>query len=273
MTLDLDAYLRRIGYDGPREPTLDALSALHVLHPAAIPFENLDPLLGRPVSLDLDSLQSKLVGRRRGGYCFEQNALFWAALEAMGFAITPLIARVVWMAPPEAPLGPRNHMLLKVDLAEGPYIADVGFGGQIFSAPLKLEAEIEQRTAEGVFRVVPAGHAVAVETRLPAGWSALYRFTLEPAERADYEVSNWHTSTHPQSLFTNNLLAERLTPKVRVSLFNRRLIRRYPDGGAEVVELTTPVSLAAALEAEFDLEPPVEPAALFAKVPAGPSPA
>jgi N-hydroxyarylamine O-acetyltransferase len=273
MTIDLDAYLRRVGYDLPREPTLDALSALHVLHPAAIPFENLDPLLGRPVSLDLGTLQAKIVGRRRGGYCFEQNALFRAALEAMGYSITPLIARVVWMAPPGAPLGPRNHMLLKVDLAEGPYIADVGFGGQIFSAPLKLEAEIEQPTAEGMFRLVTAGHALAVETRLPAGWSALYRFTLEPAELADYEVSNWHTSTHPRSLFTNNLLAERLTPKVRVSLLNRRLIRRYPDGRTEGEEVTSPEALARVLETDFGVEIPIEPAALFAKVPAGPGPA
>jgi N-hydroxyarylamine O-acetyltransferase len=273
MMFDLDAYLRRIGYDGSRAPTLEALSALHVLHPAAIPFENLDPLLGRPVSLDLDALQAKLVGRRRGGYCFEQNALFRAALEAMGFAITPLIARVVWMAPPEAPLGPRSHMLLKVDLDEGPYIADVGFGGQIFSAPLKLAPGIEQRTAEGVLRIAPAGYGLALETRLPSGWVAMYRFTLEPAELADYEVSNWHTSTHPRSLFTNNLLLERLTPKVRVSLLNRRLTRRYPDGGAELEEATSPEALARVLEADFGVEIPVEPAALFAKVPAGPGPA
>jgi N-hydroxyarylamine O-acetyltransferase len=270
---DLDAYLRRIGYDGPHEATLEALSALHVLHPAAIPFENLDPLLGRPVSLDLGTLQAKLVGRRRGGYCFEQNAIFRAALETMGFAITPLIARVVWMAPPGAPLGPRSHMLLKVDLAEGPYIADVGFGGQIFSAPLKLEAGVEQRTSEGVLRIAPADHALAVETRLPTGWAAMYRFTLEPAELADYEVSNWHTSTHPQSLFTNNLLAERLTPTVRTSLLNRHLTRRYPDGAVEVEEVTGPEALARVLEIDFGVELAVEPAALFAKVPAGPGPA
>jgi N-hydroxyarylamine O-acetyltransferase len=164
-------------------------------------------------------------------------------------------------------------MLLKVDLAEGPYVADVGFGGHIFSAPLKLEVGIEQRTAEGTFRIAPIGHALAVETRLPAGWSALYRFTLEPAELADYEVSNWHTSTHPRSLFTNNLLAERLTPKVRVSLLNRRLIRRYPDGGTEVEEVTSPEALASVLEADFGVEIPIEWAALFAKVPAGPGPA
>jgi N-hydroxyarylamine O-acetyltransferase len=267
MTVDLDGYLARIGYDGPREPTLEVLCALHALHPAAIPFENLDPLLGRPVSLDLDALQSKLVGQRRGGYCFEQNALFRAALEAIGFVVTPLIARVVWMAPPDRPLGPRNHMLLKVELAEGPYIADVGFGGQLASAPLKLEPGLEQPTAEAVLRLTAAGgDSFVAETRLPTGWTPMYRFTLEPAESSDYELSNWFTSTHPDFLLTTNLLAERLTPDVRTSLLNTRLTRRYPDGRAEVVELSSPEALVLALEQEFGVTPPTEPAALFAKL-------
>ena len=270
MTFDLDAYLRRIGYDGPHEPTLAVLSAIHALHPAAIAFETLDPLLGRPVSLDLDALQAKLVGQRRGGYCFEQNALFRAALEALGFQVTPLIARVVWMAPPDRPLGARNHMLLRVDLADGPYIADVGFGGQLASAPLKLEVGLEQPTAEAVFRLVAVGEALVLETRLPAGWSALYRFTLERAEASDYEVSNWYTSTHPTFLLTTNLRAERLTPERRLSLFNTRLTRRYPDGRAEVVDLDSPEALARTLDEDFDLAPPTDPETLFARLPTGP---
>jgi N-hydroxyarylamine O-acetyltransferase len=271
-SFDLDAYCRRIGYAGPREPTLATLSAIHRLHPAAIPFENLDPLLGRPVSLDLDSLQAKMVASRRGGYCFEQNALFRAALEAIGFAITPLIARVVWMAPPERPLGARSHMLLRVDLPEGPYIADVGFGGQLASAPLKLAPRVEQRTAEAVLRLTPVGaspfDALVLETQLPAGWTPMYRFTLEPAELADYEASNWFTATHPASLFTHFLLAERLTPQVRTSLFNRRLTRRWPDGRAEVVDLAAADDLARVMDEDFDLAPPGDAATLFAKLPA-----
>jgi N-hydroxyarylamine O-acetyltransferase len=273
MTFDLDAYCRRIGYEGRREPTLETLSALHALHPAAIAFENLDPLLGRPVSLDSDALQAKMVGQRRGGYCFEQNTLFRGALEAIGFAVTPLIARVVWMAPPERPLGARSHMLLKVDLPEGPHIADVGFGGQIASAPLRLAPGLEQRTAEAVLRLTPVGEgpfgSLVLETRLPAGWTPMYRFTLERAERADYETANWFTATHPASIFTASLLAERLTPAVRVSLFNRRLTRRTPDGAAEGVELASAEDLARALDEDFDLEPPVDAAVVWAKLPAG----
>jgi N-hydroxyarylamine O-acetyltransferase len=269
MLIDLDAYLARIGYDGPREPTLEVLGALHRLHPAAIAFENLDPLLGRPVSLDLGALEAKLVHERRGGYCFEQNALFRAALTMLGFAVTPLIARVVWMAPPEAPLGPRNHMLLKVDLEDGPYLADVGFGGHLVSAPLKLAPGLEQSTAEAVLRLEPAGaDALVLRTRLPAGWTSLYRFTLEPAEKSDYEVSNWYTSTHPAFLLTTNLIAERLASGVRSSLFNTRLTRRYPDGRTEVVDLETPDDLARAPEEDLGLPPQDDIAALFARLPA-----
>jgi N-hydroxyarylamine O-acetyltransferase len=269
MQIDLDAYLERIGYAGPREASLQVLSELHWRHPAAIPFENLDPLLGRGVSLDPGALQGKLVGGRRGGYCFEQNALFRGALEGLGFAVTPLIARVVWMAPPERPLGPRNHMLLRVDLAEGAYIADVGFGGQLVSAPLKLTPDLEQTTAEAVLRVRAEGEARFVETRLPTGWTALYRFTLEPAEPSDYEMSNWYTSTHPGFILTTNLLAERLTPEVRTSLFNRSLTRRYPDGGVEEVALASPSDLARALDEDFGITSPADAEALFAKLPAG----
>jgi N-hydroxyarylamine O-acetyltransferase len=267
MPFGLDAYLARIGYTGPREPSLAVLSEIHSLHPAAVPFENLDPFLGRPVSLDPEALQSKLVGSRRGGYCFEQNALLRTALEALGFAVTPLIARVVWMAPPEQPLGPRNHMVLKVDLPEGPYIADVGFGGQLVSAPLQLAAGLEQTTPEAVLRLRPDGDAMFVETLLPAGWVSLYRFTLEPAELSDYEVANWYTSTHPSFLLTTNLLAERLTPEVRTSLFNTRLTRRYPDGRAEVIELPTPDALARALDDDLGVTSPVDASTLFSKLP------
>jgi len=109
---DLDAYFARIGFGGSAGPNLATLTALHAAHVAAIPFESLDPLFGRPVKLDLDSLQAKMVGRRRGGYCFEQNHLFRGALEAIGFTVTGLGGRVVWMSAPDAPLGPRLHMLL-----------------------------------------------------------------------------------------------------------------------------------------------------------------
>lgn len=110
--LDLQAYLRRIGYQGAVEPTRRVLEALHLAHATHIPFENLDILLGRPIALDLASLQSKLVARRRGGYCFEHNLLFAAVLREFGFEPTLLAARVRFRT---TAVLPRTHMLLLVE--------------------------------------------------------------------------------------------------------------------------------------------------------------
>jgi N-hydroxyarylamine O-acetyltransferase len=127
-TFDIDAYFARVRYEGPRAPTLETLRAIQLLHPEAIAFENLNPLLGLPVRLDIESLQQKLIHSRRGGYCFEQNGVLLHALLALGFRVTGLAARVVWNQPDPSLMTPRSHMVLKVELEEGTYIADVGFG-------------------------------------------------------------------------------------------------------------------------------------------------
>ena len=134
--LDLDAYLKRIGYSGPRNSTLETLRALQLKHPLAIPFENLDTLTGRPVKLDVTSLERKLVHSRRGGYCFEQNLLFKHVLTSLGFDVTALAARVVWERPAE--VRARTHMVLLVALDGRRYICDVGFGGLTATAPIEL---------------------------------------------------------------------------------------------------------------------------------------
>ena len=154
--IDLAAYFDRIGYGGPAEPTLAALREVHRLHVAAIPFENLSPLIGDEVPLDLEALQAKLVRGGRGGYCFEHNTLLWAALQAMGFEIQGLAARVLWGAPPDAPLRHRSHMALLVSLPEGKFVADVGFGGITMSAPLALQAGAIQQTPHEPFRLAAA---------------------------------------------------------------------------------------------------------------------
>lgn len=266
--IDLDAYFARIGYAGPRTPTLPTLRAIHALHPAAIPFENLDPLLGRPVALDLDALQRKLVGGRRGGYCFEHNTLLRAVLERLGFSVTSLAARVLWMRPPDLPPGPRSHMLLKVDLDGGAYVADVGFGGYLAAAPLRLVAGTEQPMPAGKLRLAHADGAFTLQAWAATAWKDAYRFTAEPQFPSDYEVANWFTSTHPDSLFRGNLLVERLTPDRRSSLFNRRLTRRHADGRVEEADLSSADELGQALAAEFGLEPPAGAAAVFARLPA-----
>ena len=228
---DLKAYFDRIGFVGEAGADLATLTAIHGLHTAAMPFENLNPLLGLPVLLDMESLQAKLIGQRRGGYCFEQNAVLKAALEAIGFTLTGLGARVRWMAPPERPVGPRSHMALRVDLPDGPWLADVGFGGHMLSGPIRMVAEVEQTLPASTLRLAATeGETLTLQTRLPTGWQDMYRFTQEAQFPSDYAVSSWFTSTHPTSTFTTGLIAERLTPQVRRSLVNRKLTERWADG-------------------------------------------
>jgi N-hydroxyarylamine O-acetyltransferase len=267
---DLDTYFARIGFTGAPKADLATLSAIHALHTAAMPFENLNPLMGLPVSLELDDLQAKLIGQRRGGYCFEQNAVLKAALEAIGFAVTGLGARVRWMAPPDRPDGPRSHMTLKVDLADGPYLADVGFGGHMLGAPIRLVAGEAQTQAASTLRLEPAeAGGFTLQTLLPTGWQDMYRFNLEPQLPADYVVSNWFTATHPGSIFTNGLLAERLTGEVRLSLFNRNLTERWADGRTLVRTLASADELGELLDSGFGLTPPAPIEAIWARLPAG----
>jgi N-hydroxyarylamine O-acetyltransferase len=213
--LDLEAYLRRTGAAREAAPTLAALAALHEAHVGAIPFENLDVLLGRPIRLDLDSLQRKLVAARRGGYCFEQNTLFAAVLEALGFAVTRLGARVG--SRPDA-VRARTHMALRVDLpGEGSFLADVGFGGDGPVHPVPLDAA---RPVAGAHRVVAEGDGLALHGRE----GSLYTFTLERQYPVDYEVANHYTSTHPSSHFRSTLTAQRAWPGGRAVLRDRELV-------------------------------------------------
>jgi len=262
---DLDAYFARIGYGGPAKPDLATLSALHAAHVAAIPFEGLNPLAGLPVKLDLASLQAKMVARRRGGYCFEQNHLFRGALEAIGFTVTGLGARVVWMSPPGAPLGPRGHMLLKVDVDGAPWLADVGFGAHLLDAPLRLDVGPEQATPVARYRLQQDGDLLALAACQNDDWRRCYVFDLSPQLPADYEVANWYMSTFP-GIFTNMLVIERLTGEARFNLVNTRLTERRPGGTASERTLASADELAAVLDEVFDIEPPVPAAQLFAKI-------
>lgn len=272
--IDLEAYLRRVGHTGSREPSIELLAAVCTRHPAHIPYENIDPLLGTPPSLDPAAVAEKLMHRGRGGYCFEQNLLLKLALEALGFEVEALAARVVWMRPPDAPLRPRSHMLLKVtvpvDGGTRTYIADAGFGGNLMDTPLPLVIDEPQRTPHALLRFTQDGEVYTAETRLPAGWMPMYRFTLEPHAAADYEPLNWFTATHPTSIFCHNLLVERVAPELRVGLFNDRLVQRRPGLPPTTTRLATREEFDAALQQHFQLElAPATREALWAKLPKG----
>jgi N-hydroxyarylamine O-acetyltransferase len=263
----LKNYLARIGFEGAPAPDLHTLAVLHAAHADAIPFEAFDPLLGRPVRLDLASVQAKLVDSRRGGYCFEQNALFKTALEALGFKVTALGARVRWMSPPDSPLGPRVHMLLRVDLPEGPHLADVGFGACVLDAPLQLRTGIEQRTGMGTFRLAESDGLFTLSAKQPAGWRTAYVFNMEPQLEADYELSNWFTSTHPSAPFPNILILERVGADKRYKLMNRRFVVEARDGKVAHEELLGDAeALRQTLEETFNVVPPAPVEDVFARI-------
>lgn len=265
---DLTAYLARIGYQGPVAPDLATLRAIVAAQPAAIPFENLDPLLGRPPRLDVDSLQAKLVGEHRGGYCFELNTLLAAALDRIGFSVTRLAARVRWMAPPDRPESARTHMLLAVDLPhEGRYLADAGFGGLLLARPLRFMPDEEQRAQSSTMRLLQAGAIYTLQVLLPTGWQDCYRFTLEPQLPIDYIVANWYTATLPTSLFVTNLLMQRLTATGHATLFNTRFSERDFDGTLREREVPDPATLGELLETVFAITPPEDVGAIWSRLP------
>ena len=226
----LDHYLARIGFAGTIKPDLATLRAIHAAHVNAIPFEGIDPLLRRSVKLDMVSLQQKLVDSRRGGYCYEQNLVLKAALEAIGLKVTGLGGRVRWMSQRDSPLGPKIHMLLKIDLPDGAYLADAGFGASMLDAPLQLQTDIEQRTAMGTYRLSEFGGLISLSSKRPAGWRTMYVFDLEPQLPSDYELGNWYASTSPTVPFPSTLMVERVSSDRRYKLVNRQFTVEARDG-------------------------------------------
>jgi N-hydroxyarylamine O-acetyltransferase len=255
---DLDAYLARIGYAGSREASLEVLETLHRRHPEAIPFENLNPLAGWPVHLDTRSLQQKLVGAGRGGYCFEHNLLFAHALDALGFRVSGLAARVVYLAPPGA-LTARGHMLLRIELDDGPRVADVGFGGVTLTAPLRLVPGVEQQTPHERFRLTAAGNELVMEAEVRKSWTPLYRFDLQRQFLPDYEVTNWYLSHWPGSTFVTGLMAARVTADRRYALRDNLLTVHHVEGSSDTRILANVHELREALAREFAIRLPDAP--------------
>lgn len=220
--MNIAQYLGRIGYAGSLEPTIETLRGLHEAHYRAVPFENLDIGLGRPIALDEAALFAKIVGRRRGGFCYELNGLFAALLRALGFRVTLLSAGVLSRV--HGVFGPEfDHLALRVDLTE-PWLADIGFG-EAFVHPLRLEARGEQQDPGGVFGVAEREGWHILEARDGEGnWQPQYRFTLTPRSLAEFGAMCHYHQTSPDSGFTRHSTCSLPTSNGRVTLSDRRLI-------------------------------------------------
>jgi N-hydroxyarylamine O-acetyltransferase len=252
---DLSAYFDRIGYGGGTFPTRDTLEGLVTAHTATIPFENLNPLLGLPVPLSPDALVAKLVRQRRGGYCYEQNGLLAHVLETIGFEFTPLAARVVWMQSDDA-ITPRTHKLLLVHLADGPALADVGFGGAVCTGVLDLIADIPQTTPHERFRLVSIDGAWKQQIEIAGEWRTTYRFDLTPQYSIDDELGNWWTSASPASHFTSSLIEARSPAGRRHALRNFDYSVHVPGQKSHKRRLDGPEEVCRILEEDFGIDIP-----------------
>lgn len=250
---DQDAWFKRIGYSGSTTPTLETLNGLILAHSHSISYETLDIMLGRPPKLDVATLQSKMIARRRGGYCFEQNMLFRAGLRSLGYRITSLQGRVVRGLAIDAPR-PAIHMLLQVELPDGMYLADVGFGNLAPTRALRLVPQIEQETPHELMRFIDVDGELTLQARLNHGWQHIYRVIPYPRYDGEYEITNWYTATHPDTPYQGNIIVAKPGPnRTRITMYNARVTVRDADGHAEKRWLATASEFRDVLQGEFGL--------------------
>lgn len=234
------AYLERIGAERPEGATAGALRELHRLHLTHVPFENLSLHLGEDVVLEERALYDKIVGARRGGFCYELNGAFAGLLRALGYGVGMLSARVFADGRPGIPF---DHMALRVEAGDGSaWLADVGFGKHSHH-PLALGVEGDQQDPGGVFRLVPAGEG---DLDVLLGGEPQYRLELRPRELSAFEGGCWYNRTSPDSHFTRSLVCSRLTGDGgRVTLAGRALTVTSARGEREQRDLAGGEVLAA----------------------------
>jgi N-hydroxyarylamine O-acetyltransferase len=212
--VNLDTYFRRIGYTGPRTPTLDTLGAVLDRHVVAIPFENIDVMLGITPKLDLAALEDKLVARRRGGYCYEHATLFAAVLAELGFDVATHSARVTMFVPKDR--APRTHMFLTVTLPAGRFVVDPGFGGLTPRVPVPLDG-----TPAGDHAIARDGDDYVLAVRTPDKVAHAWTSTLHRDYPIDFEMANLFTATSPLSPFTRGLRMRAFAGDAKVTVAAR----------------------------------------------------
>jgi len=255
--LNLPAYLDRIGYSGPTDPSAETLRGLHRAHMFAVPFENLDIHLGRKIVCDESRFLHKVVGERRGGFCYELNGAFAALLRALGFQVSLLSARVT--GADGITNGPEfDHLTLLVALpvpaAPTPWLADVGFGDG-FIEPLRFEPGLEQPQIGRVYRLTEDDGLFYLQMNAGDGWKRQYSFTLQPRHLSEFAaLCNYH-QTSPESHFTRQRICSQATPTGRITLSDWKLIETS-NGMREERELSGDEQWRATLRERFRLALP-----------------
>jgi len=251
-TEELSGYLQRVGFDAGTDTTPETLAALARAHALSIPFENIEAFLGRRVSLDPPAVFDKLVRRRLGGWCFEQNLLLGSALRALGFDVTDLAGRVLWGRTADA-VTPRTHRALLVRDADRQWLVDVGFGGQSITGALDMARTDAQRVGHDCFRLSPSGSGQLLMVRIRGEWLPMYRFDLQPQLPVDFEAANFQLCQDPASHFTQALMLSRAAEDGRHALRDRELAFHDQAGQTTRRSLRDSAEVLGVLESVFGL--------------------
>ena len=256
----MDPYFERIGLARADLHGADLATLARVLsaHLQSIPFENLDIVLGKTIDMSLPAVLDKLVTRRRGGFCFEQNTLLLEGLRSLGFSANALLARVRWNRAPAVET-PFTHMIVLVSLPEGEFVVDAGFGGLQCPTPLPVpSASIAQTSSDCGYRITPpnAEGYLALQWQLRGSWVDLYKFRNEPALPCDLGVANWFSCTAPGARWTSCLFAARMFGTARHHILGSELCVRNEDGSAVRTCLAGAESVLAHIRDSFGIELP-----------------
>jgi len=244
MAVNLEKYFKRVGLplQAPYTADRDTLKRVMEAQSKFIPFENIDVVQKKLISMDIKDVQKKLVDDTRGGYCFEQNTLLKAVLEEMGYSVEPLLCRVRWGKEDDSD-GPNTtftHLALKVFTNDGIFLADVGFAGTNSIEPVKMDIGIEnQELPEGQFHVVPSKHkgSYVLELLVKGEWKALYEWRDEKAPLVDQECSNWLSCTFPTARFTSQFFVCKIIGNERHHILNQEyVIRKGFGAGSQVTK-------------------------------------
>lgn len=259
MTISLDKYLKRLGLTTSPAATEKALFELQIAQLRNIPFENIDCLNHRPISIKPADLEIKLLQNGRGGYCFELNQLLMEGLLKIGFNVRPILSRVMYRG---VGINPKTHIFLLVELASHTWIVDAGFGGPGISQPMLFELNRIDQQPNGSFRLVADKEFGTILQKLKDPqtdeWINVFAFNLDKVYPADLEMSNFYTSTLPESHFRQNLIAALFTNDGRNTLLNRKLMVTSNDGSTETSEIATEAELIKTLKEKFMINVPAE---------------
>lgn len=251
---DLQKYFEKIYWETIHlpDPDLKTLEQICQKHTQAFAFENLNPLMGIPVKIDADSLIEKFLIKGRGGYCYEQNLFMQDVLRSLGYEVRGVTGRV-YHSDGDINKMQRTHMLNLVKLEERTYAVDVGVGSMTPKIPLLLKPELEQSSPEETYKFKKNGEAYTLHFLKNKEWRTIYVFYLEPQYFIDYVVGNWYTSTHPNSIFTKQLMASVKDINCRYGLSNNQLTTTYVDGNKEVEKLDSSKAIREVLTDLFHL--------------------